>query len=105
MVYSAGATGSSPFSGGVVNFPRLLENWSSTSLTLNTSIVNLYDSVRATGPWQTPGTYYNAPSRQFNFDQNYKNQAKLPPGTPMLTVVTRGKWTVPPPNSIDYYGN
>jgi hypothetical protein len=109
MVYSAGATGSAPFSGGVVNYPRLLEDWGNGSasvvLTLNTSLVNLYNSVYAVGPFQNPGAYYYAPTRNFNFDQNYLSQAKLPPGTPQLAVLTRSKWTVAPANRTDYYGN
>ena len=44
------STGSSTttFSGGVHNLPRLLEDWSSSTLWLNTSLVNLYNSARAT---------------------------------------------------------
>ncbi len=106
VVYTAGSTGNSPFSGGVVNLPRLLENWGnggSTTLTLNTSMVNLYNSVRATAPWQTPGVYYYAPTRNFNFDQNFQSQNGLPPGTPMVNYIYRQTWTVPPPNTTNYY--
>ena len=40
------------YSGGVENFLRLLENWSSaTTLTYNGSIVVLFDSQYATGYW------------------------------------------------------
>ena len=99
IVYSTGgATGQ--FSGGVMNLPRLLEDWGnggSTTLTLNTSIVNLFNSLRATTQFKDPGTYYYAPTRQFSFDQNFMNSYKQPPGTPMLNVVLRSKWTVPPP--------
>ena len=104
IVFSTGS-GSTQFSGGVMNLPRLLEDWSGVTLTLNTSIVNLYNSVKATNQFQNPGIYYNAPkSRQFSFDNNFTNYAKLPPGTPMFPVVNRAKWTVPPPNTITYVG-
>lgn len=103
-VDSAGATGTSPFSGGVMNLTRLLEDWGNGSkkLTLNTSIVNLFESVRATAPWQTPGTYYKAPTRDFNFDPNFLDPAKLPPGTPELRALIRSKWAAPPANTINY---
>ena len=106
IVYSSTNSGS-PFSGGAMNFPRLLEDWgngTSTKLTLNTSIVNLYNSVYATNNWQTPGTYYYAPIRDFNFDQNFTDMTKLPPGTPMLSAMIRGRWSNPPPNSTTYAG-
>jgi len=106
VVYSAGSTGNSPFSGGVVNFPRLLEDWGnggSVTLTINTSMVNLYNSVYATAPWQVPGTYYYAPTRNFNFDQNFLNQSRLPPGTPMVYYLYRRAWTIPPPGVTNFY--
>jgi hypothetical protein len=96
-----------PFSGGAMNMPRLLEHWgngSSTKLTLNTSLVNLFNSVYATANWSTPGTYYYAPIRDFNFDQNFKDMTKLPPGTPMLSAIIRGHWANPAPFTTSYAG-
>ncbi|MGO8929928.1 MAG: hypothetical protein ACLQU3_23925 [Limisphaerales bacterium] len=107
IVPSTGS-GSSQFSGGVMNLPRLLEDWGnggSVTLTLNTSIVNLFNSVRATNQFQNPGVYYYAPTRQFTFDANFLNYTKQPPGTPMLGAALRAKWTVPPPNTVTYAGN
>ena len=72
------------FSGGVHNITRLLEDWSSATLTLNTCIVNLYNSQRAIGQFMNPGTYYNAPTRNFNYDQNFSNPSGVPPGTPLV---------------------
>ena len=106
VVYTGGSTGDSPFSGGVVNLPRLLEDWGNggaVTLTLNTSIVNLYNSVVATGPWQTPGVYYYAPTRSFNFNSNFLTQSGLPPGTPMVNYIYRQAWTVPPPNTTNFF--
>src|SRR4029077_16782306 len=82
-------TDTNNFSGGVMNLPRLLESWTGDILTMNTSIVNLYDSVRATYFFKNPGVYYYAPSRNFVFDNNFTNSAKLPPGTPTVQVVNR----------------
>src|SRR5208283_225228 len=53
-------SGATQFSGGVMNLPRLLEAWSSSSgssyqtLALNTSLVNLFASTRATNRFQNP---------------------------------------------------
>jgi hypothetical protein len=85
-VPSTGSAGSQ-YSGGVMNLPRLLEDWGnggSVTLTLNTSLVNLFASTRATNHYQTPGVYYYAPTRQFSFNQNFLNSYQLPPGTPLL---------------------
>ena len=90
VVYSTGpgGDGTTQYSGGVHNMPRMLENWSDGSiLTLNTSLVNLYPSQIATAPfvWPADGTVYGVPStRQFYFNQNYTTLAGLPPGTPLL---------------------
>jgi hypothetical protein len=104
IVYSTDGT-SNHFSGGVMNLPRLLENWTGVTLTLNTSIVNLFDSVRATNWFRNPGAYYYAPTRAFSFDNNFTNQMKLPPATPVLGLISRARWRVPPPNNVTYAGN
>ena len=97
------------YSGGVNNLPRLLEDWGNGSasviLTVNTSMVNLFSSSRATTQFQAPGIYYYAPTRQFSFDLNFMNQAKIPPGTPILGAILRSKWAVPPPGLTTYAGN
>lgn len=73
------------YSGGVQNLPRLLEDWTGCDLWLNTSIVRLFASTKATGRFQLVGIYYFAPIRHFSFDQNYLDAAKLPPGSPPIT--------------------
>jgi uncharacterized repeat protein (TIGR03803 family) len=84
VVYSGGTNGL-PYSGGVGNFPRLLENWSGTTLTLNTSIVNLFGSVMATNIWQASGNYYTPPVRNWTYDSNhFSGLYNQPPGTPLL---------------------
>ena len=72
------------YSGGVENFLRLLENWSSsTTLTYNGSIVVMFPSQYATAFWDNSG-YYGVPTRRWGFDLNFLNLGKLPPGTPMV---------------------
>jgi len=88
---------SSYFSGGVENFFRLLETWSSDTLTFNGSIVALFPSQTATAPWGI--TTYTAPQRLFSFDPKFKDNTKLPPGTPMVCTVIRSVWNIAQANS------
>ena len=73
------------YSGGLENYLRLLEAWdSSTALTFNGSMVALFYSQYATNSWQPTGNYYNAPKRNWAFDLNFQNAAKVPPLTPSV---------------------
>lgn len=80
------------YSGGVENFPRFLEDWSNITFTYNGSMVVMYDSQIARTIWRAPGEYYNPPNRNWAFDQNFRELAKLPPGTPAMRVLIRGQW-------------
>jgi hypothetical protein len=95
-------TSSTTFSGGVHNLPRLLEDWGGKTLTLNTSIVNLFQSTRATGKFVNPGTYYAPPNRQFSFDLNFLDPQKQPPGVPCALIPIRFAWAAPPPSTVTY---
>ena len=89
------------YSGGVENFIRLLEQWGfSRTLTFNGSIVALYESQIATGPWGGVGVY-SPPLRRYAFDGNFGagNVAKLPPGTPYLRTLIRGQWVITQANA------
>jgi hypothetical protein len=101
IVPSTGSS-STQFSGGVHNLPRLLEDWTGDTLTLNTAIMNLFNSTVATHQFVNPGTYYYPPTRQFSYDQNFANPAKQPPGIPNALVSIRFNWTTPPPNCTNY---
>jgi hypothetical protein len=92
------------YSGGVNNLPRLLEAWSGRTYTLNGSLVCLFNSAMATAPFQNPGVYYSAPTRNINFDPNFLDPTRLPPGAPAMRTLLRGKWVVPPVNTVTYSG-
>ena len=81
------------YSGGVENFMRLLENWNpgtAYTLTYNGSIVVMFPSIIATNVWN--GNYYSIPTRNWGFDFNYLQQAKLPPLTPQAKKLVRWSW-------------
>ena len=42
----------------------------------------MFPSIFATSSWITPGTYYNAPVRNWGFDYNFTHQNLLPPMAP-----------------------
>jgi hypothetical protein len=96
------------FSGGVHNLMRMQEDWSSSTLVLNTSIVVLYASQMATNQFRNPinwsgviNPYYSPPTRQWGFDPNFYNPAKQPPGIPQALVPIRFNWTVPTPGTTN----
>jgi hypothetical protein len=88
------------YSGGLHNFIRMLEDWSGYTMTFNGSLVTLFPSQIATAPWVGSGDVYNAPTRKYSMDWNFKNPAKLPPGTPELKTLIRSQWAMIPPNAI-----
>ena len=107
IVPSTGS-GHTEFSGGVHNLVRLLEDWSGNFLWLNTSIISLYDSTKATnqfrGPWDSD-SYYAPPTREFSFDTNFLNPDKRPPGVPAALLPIRFNWAVPPAGTVTYNVN
>jgi hypothetical protein len=104
VVSTGSPSGSTGYSGGANNLPRLLEAWSGHTYTLNGSLVCLYNSAMATAPFQNPGAYYSAPTRNINFDPNFLDSTRLPPGTPAVKALVRGKWVEPPVNTVNYAG-
>lgn len=87
-------TSDTTFSGGAQNLPRLLENWAGYNLWLNGSLARLWDSQTATNQFRNPygffpatvNPYYNSPSRHFNFDTNFLNPMRIPPGVPVIQL-------------------
>ncbi len=87
-------SGTKRYSGGVENFPRLLEDWGGRTLTYNGSMVVLYPSRYATGFWMQTGNYYQAAVRKWAFDINFLNYDRLPPATPQMRKLVRGQWRI-----------
>jgi hypothetical protein len=89
------------YSGGVENFPRFLEDWNGRTFTYNGSMVVMYDSQFATSFWPgTGGSFYNPPVRMWAFDKNFLDYNKLPPATPQVQKLLRGKWDVIAANTV-----
>jgi hypothetical protein len=80
------------YSGGAENFPRFLENWDAKTFTYYGSMVELYNSKQAVGPWGT-SAYYSPPLRQWYFDTDFNTHT--PPGTLMLYNFIKSRWYAP----------
>jgi Tfp pilus assembly protein PilX len=83
--------GGNGYNGGLENLPRFLEKWDGKSFTWRGSMVDLWNSRKATSPWSY-GSYYTAPNRDWGFDPDLMDINKLPPGTPMVNIVQKVSW-------------
>ncbi|MEW6188012.1 MAG: PilX N-terminal domain-containing pilus assembly protein [Thermodesulfobacteriota bacterium] len=77
------------YSGGLENFPRFLENWTSKELEYGGSMVCLWQSQRATGRWAYGSPRYTAPIRDWSYNMDPLN---MPPGTPRVRNLQRVQW-------------
>lgn len=86
------SSGTQVYSGGVHNFPRFLENWSTynNTVAIRGSLVNMYKSRIATAGWSI--SYYSAPIRQWGFDQLFANGI-FPPIIPQVLSYRRADFT------------
>ncbi|MGZ5552081.1 MAG: hypothetical protein ACXWHF_00430 [Chthoniobacterales bacterium] len=91
IVPTAPPGGDGSYSGGAENFPRFLEDWSSSILTYYGSMVELYQSKQSVGEWGK-GNVYSPPTRHWYFDSNFK--VRPPPGSLMVYSYVKGKWSV-----------
>jgi hypothetical protein len=74
------ASNGTNYSGGAENFIRLLENFSTKTLTYKGSIVQLWQSAQATGVWTGSSTVYTAPST-YNWIYDTRLATATLPGT------------------------
>ena len=74
---------SSPYGGGLENFPRFLEDWNPEILMFRGSLVSLSFAQQSTGLWGN-GPYYRPPVRDWEFDTRFDQPENMPPGTPVV---------------------
>ena len=75
------------YNGGLENYPRLHENWAGTPLIYRGSFVTLYEARHVNGPWSYDSPYYTAPTRDWSFDTDFNDPARLPPMTPRFVYL------------------
>lgn len=81
-----GLTGSQ--NGGLINFKRFLETWTGDRLNYSGSLINLFNSFNSNGRHKPNVTVYNPPTRDWTFEESFKNPNRLPPGTPFVYFLT-----------------
>ncbi len=84
-------TTSGNYNGGLENYPRLHENWSSKTLNIRGSFVALWNSQLATGNWSYGGNQYTAPIRSWYYETDFLS-GQMPPFTPWAVEAIRGAW-------------
>ncbi|MGH9564813.1 MAG: hypothetical protein ACRD4I_02415, partial [Candidatus Angelobacter sp.] len=84
QVIGAGWTASDDFGtdGGIHNFLRYVEDWGGTTSNYLGSLVSFFTARQAVGVFKCCTVVYGAPSRKYDFDTNFLDPSKLPPGTP-----------------------
>ena len=82
---SSGANGQA--SGGVHNFPRLLEIWGGAGLYIRGSMVAMYESRVAMEPWNL--RIYSAPARLWGLHESLRNVNHDLPLEPILLGARR----------------
>jgi hypothetical protein len=70
--------------GGAHNFLRFIENWGGSELNYRGSIVSLYMNRQAVGTHKCCDVVYGAPTRGYQFDDEFLTPSLLPPRTPMF---------------------
>lgn len=83
---SAGLTGNQ--NGGLINFPRYLEDWSGRRFNYSGSFINLYNAFNSNARHKCCNTVYNPPTRDWTFEESYKDPSRLPPGTPFVYLIS-----------------
>ncbi len=77
------------------NLIRFLEDWDNVNFNYKGSVVALWHSQQATGPWRCCGNsgdnYYRPPIRNWAYDTLFDTNP--PPGTPMGIGIIRGQWS------------
>ncbi|MFK7604186.1 PilX N-terminal domain-containing pilus assembly protein [Deinococcus sp. SM5_A1] len=81
----------SAYNGGLQNYTRFHENWSTNSIFMRYrgSFVSLGNSIHVNGRQTGTGstTRYSAPQRDWNFDTDFNDANKLPPLTPRFVYL------------------
>jgi hypothetical protein len=97
-VNAAFLAGIDPSGGGLNNYPRFLEDWTSRTLTYRGSMVSLGEPQRVSGPFCGSAgaagcNIYAAPFRNWDYDTDFNNAGLLPPLTPRVVNLQQERFT------------
>lgn len=74
------------YNGGLENYPRFLENWSSKEWRYKGSFVSVSTPLYARGVWGG-GNVYSPPLRPWDYDTEFNDARNLPPLTPQFVYI------------------
>ncbi|MCC6220933.1 MAG: pilus assembly PilX N-terminal domain-containing protein [Deltaproteobacteria bacterium] len=77
------------YNGGLENYPRFHEKWTSKTLTYRGSFVSLNLPRHVSGKWIYGNPQYQAPNRNWDYDTDFNDAAKLPPLTPRFVYLSQ----------------
>lgn len=80
------------YNGGLENVLRFCESWSGRTLSFNGSILCMWSSQVATGDWQYGRPIYEAPRRDWAYDEMYRDASNAPPGIPHVYGLETLTW-------------
>jgi hypothetical protein len=72
----------------LINFKRYLETWTGDRLNYSGSLINLFNAFNSNGRHKPNVTVYNPPTRDWTFEESFKDPNRLPPGTPFVYFLT-----------------
>lgn len=82
------------WSGGLHNFPKFQEDWSSVKARIRGSMVVGWNSVYVQWPFHCCSTIsYSAPIRDWGFDRHLDTLLNQPPGAPLFDVNATRSWS------------
>jgi hypothetical protein len=86
-------SGGGNYSGGGENFIRFLENWGSRTFCYYGSMVQLYPSNQAIGPWTGNGTVYSSPqTSRWYYDDAIFSGASPPGSLQIAAYLQQQRW-------------
>ncbi len=84
--------GRNTYNGGLENVLRFCENWTGRTLRFRGSIVCMWNSQIANGRWVYGNNRYEAPTRDWGYDEMYRNPRNAPPGIPNVIALEALEW-------------
>lgn len=75
------------YNGGLENYPRFHENWTGRTFTYRGSFVSLNTPRHVSGNWIYGNPQYTAPNRDWDYDTDFNDAAKLPPLSPRFVYL------------------
>jgi hypothetical protein len=85
-IEGAGGQGGT-YNGGLENYPRFHEKWSSRTFQYRGSFVSLNNSQHQNGAWVYGNPQYTAPNRDWDYDTDFNDASNLPPLTPRFVYL------------------